>query len=272
MIGFGGAYSNFILSLALACHQAGLACIGIIRGDELADQTQHSRNLLLQVAERLGMTLEFVSRSEYRERHSADTITKLRKRYPGFIVVAEGGSSIDAAQCCGELIDSEISNTEDTTHWLVAAGTGATAAGIAARMRTDQAVIAVTVTKDPAVPIRVSQWAEQIASNVSTRIQTISAVQPPAYGHLDRAHCKTINDCYECTGILLDPVYTVRALHTLIHSPANELLNNEAKPTLVHTGGFSGWLGLQSEWKNWLSADVLNAIEQVHDDYLSLRF
>ena len=88
LIGFGGAYSNFILSLALACHQAGLACIGIIRGDELADQTQHSRNLLLQVAERLGMTLEFVSRSEYRERHSADTITKLRKRYPGFIVVA----------------------------------------------------------------------------------------------------------------------------------------------------------------------------------------
>ncbi len=276
LIGFGGAYSNFILSLAVACHQADLPCIGIIRGDELVDQARYKRNLSLELAERLGMTLDFVTRREYKERYSTDTISRLRKRYPGYIVLAEGGSSLEAAQSCGDLINSingETSTTENTTHWLVAAGTGATSAGIAAHMRTEQSLIAVTVTKDPAVPNRVLQWAEHLSNDLVTRIRTVPAIQPPAYGRLDKAHCNTINDCFEQTGILLDPVYTVRALHTLLYMPLNELLHSDViKPTLVHTGGLSGWLGLQRDWKNWLSTNVLTAIEQLHDDYLSLRF
>lgn len=276
VIGFGGAYSNFILSLAVACHQADLTCIGIIRGEELADQTRHRRNLSLELAERLGMTLDFVTRSEYRERHSTDMIASLCKRYPGYVVIAEGGSSLEAAQSCGDLINRfncEASTTDDTTHWLVAAGTGATAAGIAAHMRTEQSLIAVTVTKDPAVPKRVLQWAEQLSKDAATRIRTVPVTQPPAYGRLDQAHCNTISDCFEQTGILLDPVYTVRALHTFLHTPLNEVFDGDVvKPTLLHTGGLSGWLGLQSDWKNWLSTNVLTAIEQLHDDYLSQRF
>jgi len=276
LIGFGGAYSNFILSLAVACHQADLACVGIIRGDELADQTRHSRNLSLELVERLGMTLEFVTRREYRERHTTETISRLRNRYPGYLVIAEGGSSLEATQSCGDLINrfnSETSTTEDTTQWLVAAGTGATAAGIAAHMRKDQSLIAVTVTKDPAVPNRISQWAEQLSKDAATRIRMVPAIQPPAYGRLDQAHCNSINNCFEQTGVLLDPVYTGRALHTLLHTPLNEVLVDDViQPTLVHTGGLSGWLGLQSDWKNWLSANVLTAIEELHDDYLSLRF
>jgi len=56
----GGAYSNHILATAAACQVLGLDAIGIIRGER-----NSALSCTLEQAEKLGMKLDFVSRSIY---------------------------------------------------------------------------------------------------------------------------------------------------------------------------------------------------------------
>src|SRR5688572_14806414 len=58
---FGGAYSNHIAATAAACQLAGIACIGVIRG-ERPSVLSHT---LLDAAAK-GMELLFISREAYR--------------------------------------------------------------------------------------------------------------------------------------------------------------------------------------------------------------
>jgi len=101
LLGFGGAYSNFILSLALAGRANGFATIGIIRGDEIPHLPQEKQSQVLAAAAAAGMQLHFVNRSTYRQRSSATMLASLVEQFPGFLIVPEGGSSIDAARACG---------------------------------------------------------------------------------------------------------------------------------------------------------------------------
>ena len=69
LISFGGAYSNHIHALAHAAHEYGFQALGIIRGQELAEQPL---NPTLQDAAALGMQLQFISRADYRQKHTPE--------------------------------------------------------------------------------------------------------------------------------------------------------------------------------------------------------
>src|SRR3954471_7702676 len=61
---FGGAWSNHIVAVALACKEASLESIGIIRGERPAILSD-----TLQKAAEYGMELHFVTREEYRRKN-----------------------------------------------------------------------------------------------------------------------------------------------------------------------------------------------------------
>ena len=280
LIGFGSAYSNFLLSLALNCHQVGLQSIGIVCGDE---QAARALNPVLSIAKACGMRFQFVSRQEYRLRHSADYANALVEKYPGFSIVPEGGSSSEAAVNCGELIQGYRDNSYSNTHWLIAAGTGATGAGVAAAMLPTQRAFVVSVTNDAEVPANIRTLAQSICAQQSEqstteqqpdcvldqRLNIVSAVRPPRFGKLDRDLCFIVSECHEATGILLDPVYTVRVLQTYDQLRKQESAYDGA-PVLVHTGGLSGWLAQPETLNGWLSKSTMQAIERLHDCYHQL--
>jgi len=58
---FGGAYSNHLVATASACFKAGIRSIGIVRGEELSENS----NETLKRCHEFGMELKFVSRQEY---------------------------------------------------------------------------------------------------------------------------------------------------------------------------------------------------------------
>ncbi len=58
---YGGAYSNHLAATAFACAELGITCTGIVRGEKPATLS----HTLLQCLQ-YGMTLEFVSREQYR--------------------------------------------------------------------------------------------------------------------------------------------------------------------------------------------------------------
>src|ERR1039458_3930708 len=73
---FGGAYSNHIAATAAAGKEFGFKTIGIIRGDE-----EKELNTTLKFAESCGMKLHFVSRTEYRKKHTPEFLSALTEKF-----------------------------------------------------------------------------------------------------------------------------------------------------------------------------------------------
>ncbi|MEU8870108.1 pyridoxal-phosphate dependent enzyme [Streptomyces javensis] len=143
LVTFGGAYSNHVRAVAAAGAAYGLATVGVIRGDELADAP---RNWSLARAEAHGMELAFITRSAYREtlrglgEDDPGTLRALEERWGRAYVLPEGGTNVLAARGAAELV-AELADLPDLSGLPVlgpgdvvccAVGTGGTLAGIAA--------------------------------------------------------------------------------------------------------------------------------------------
>ena len=122
---FGGAYSNHIAAAAYAAHAGGFASAGMIRGEELAARPL---NPTLQTAQQFGMQLRFISREQYRQKHTAEFLAQLQADYPEHYVIPEGGTNALAIQGCREILTENDLNNFDLI--CCAAGTGGTIAGL----------------------------------------------------------------------------------------------------------------------------------------------
>lgn len=124
---FGGAYSNHLYAAAAAGNALGLKTIGIVRGLEL----EGKENDTLQFCREQGMQLHFVSREEYRQRHSEEYLEEITARFGNPYLIPEGGTTGLALKGVAEMV-LEIEEQLGTMPDLVAtaAGTGGTAAGI----------------------------------------------------------------------------------------------------------------------------------------------
>jgi 1-aminocyclopropane-1-carboxylate deaminase len=118
LVTFGGAYSNHLLATAAAAARFGFKATGIVRGEEVQNDT-------LFLCRLHGMQLIFTNRENYRDKPA------LFKKYftddTDAFFIDEGGASPEAAKGCSELVN-ELNQSYD--HILCACGTGTTAAGI----------------------------------------------------------------------------------------------------------------------------------------------
>ncbi|MDR6807257.1 1-aminocyclopropane-1-carboxylate deaminase/D-cysteine desulfhydrase-like pyridoxal-dependent ACC family enzyme [Dyadobacter sp. BE34] len=124
---FGGAYSNHLYATAAAGNALGLKTIGIVRGLEL----EGKENDTLQFCREQGMQLHFVSREEYRRRHSEEYLEEITARLGNPYLIPEGGTTGHALKGVAEMvveIKEQLGAMPDFV--ATAAGTGGTAAGI----------------------------------------------------------------------------------------------------------------------------------------------
>ncbi|NIK73478.1 1-aminocyclopropane-1-carboxylate deaminase [Thermonema lapsum] len=139
LLTFGGAYSNHLYATAAAGKLLGFETIGIVRGERV-----EPLNSTLQFAQEAGMQLHFVSRSDYRQKHSPAFIEHLHRLFGDFFLVPEGGSNVYAVPGCMELL-GEWSAAYD--YILLPCGTGGTLAGLALAAAAHQKLIGVSVLK-----------------------------------------------------------------------------------------------------------------------------
>jgi len=124
---FGGAYSNHLYATAAAGRAAGFKTIGIVRGLELEGKV----NPTLQFCREQGMQLHFVTREEYRQRHSQEYLDDVAARFGYPYLVPEGGTTELALKGVAEMVFEIKDQLGSMPDWIAtAAGTGGTAAGI----------------------------------------------------------------------------------------------------------------------------------------------
>ncbi|WP_069886769.1 1-aminocyclopropane-1-carboxylate deaminase/D-cysteine desulfhydrase [Streptomyces luteocolor] len=143
LLTFGGAYSNHLRATAAAGRLLGLATVGVVRGDELADRPLNP-SLARCAAD--GMRLRFVARSTYRRKTEPQVLAALLRESgaEGAYVIPEGGSNTLAVQGCTAL-GEELRDHTDVA--AVACGTGGTLAGLAAGLGPDRRALGIPVLK-----------------------------------------------------------------------------------------------------------------------------
>ena len=225
IITFGGAFSNHIHATAAACMHYGIPSVGIIRGE------YDPANPTLISARQHGMTLHFVSRSDYRLKEDSPTIQQLIAQYADHTVVPEGGSGPMAMIGLAELAQ-QITAIPDIDIVTVSAGTGMTAAGIVKNQQ--RPVYVFSSLKDTYLQSEISKLAD------GQSFTFVTDYHFGGYGKVTSELVSFINDFKQRTGIPLDPIYNGKAIYGILDQVSLGYLPKGTTLLHVHTGGLQG--------------------------------
>lgn len=256
LISFGGYYSNHLHALAYLGRAAGMATLGIVRGQEpqlLSDTLQDCRDQ--------GMALHFVSRQQYRQLRTAgqDSAEALRKGlqadlppdtrpdHPGHdYVIPEGGGGSAGLSGCGAIMTALRAQTDLTRATVcVACGTGTTLAGLLAASLPGERLLGFAALK---LGEHLSRYSSDVMAQLDGRtvgghwdifddryFGGFAKTQPQLFAFMRSFESET--------GVLLDPVYTAKLLYQLVQLAEAGYWPAGHEIIVVHSGGLQGRRG-----------------------------
>ena len=234
---FGGAYSNHIYATAAAGKRLGFRSIGIIRGE-----AHTPLNPTLQFASDCGMQLEYVDRTTYRNKASAEYIEKLKNKFGRFYLLPEGGSNVLALRGCAELV-TEIEQEFD--YVCCACGTGATLAGIISGLKAEQKAIGFPVLKGGGfLTEEIQHFLEQANSEPLANWQLNTDYHFGGYAKTTPELFAFIEQFKEDFDIPLDGVYTGKMFYGLFDLIRKGFFPKGSRIVAIHTGRLQVNLGL----------------------------
>ncbi|EKG31048.1 1-aminocyclopropane-1-carboxylate deaminase/D-cysteine desulfhydrase [Pseudomonas avellanae] len=245
VISLGGAHSNHLHALAAAGKRFGFPTVGLLRGH--AQQTPTVLDL-----QAFGMQLHWLGYAGYRARHAADFWQPWQAHYPELYPIAEGGGGLAGALGCArlrEMVDSQLGQTgwDDYHGWWLAAGTGTTVAGLLlAEAGAHPVYGAMAVPDDHGVAENImavlgeaAGLQEKASSELPAACLLLDASRG-GFARTDPALLDFIASSEVQGGVLLEPLYTGKALLAL----HDEVLAGRFEPgtrlVFVHTGGLQG--------------------------------
>jgi 1-aminocyclopropane-1-carboxylate deaminase len=236
---FGGAFSNHLAAVAAAGKAFGFQTHAIVRHDSVVT------NPTLAACQARGMHLSFADRQVYRQRHQPEFLATLQQQFPNWLIVPEGGTSALGLQGVAEL---QLANTPNGPADLLccATGSGGTVAGLALG-HPQLPVLGVNVVQDPGLPASINALVPQ-----QHNWQLMPDCSGLRYGRFDQ---DTLDFCLELSkqNLPLEPVYTGKALRTLLRRLEQQQIAAGKRLVFFHTGGLQGLDGLLQQQR--ISAD-----------------
>ena len=235
VVTFGGAYSNHLLATAAAAAKFGFKSTGIVRGEEVTNDT-------LFLCRLHSMEMLFTDRESYRDKPA------LFDKYFGddanAFFINEGGASAEGAQGCAELVD-ELTQTYD--HIFCACGTGTTAAGIINGLQNHG-----LNTEFNAVPV--FKNGGFMKDEIDKYLTAPAAYQRHTeydfggYAKTDDKLISFIKQFVADTGILIEPIYTGKMLYAIYDLAGKGYFKPGSSILAIHTSGLIGLLGMKEKF------------------------
>ena len=228
ILSFGGAYSNHIHALASACKIHGFRSIGIIRGDEI-----RPLNHTLAHAEKEGMELHWVTREDYRGKHTPEFIQSLKERFGQFYLVPEGGTNQMAIKGSSEIIP-EIDISFD--YICSPIGTGGTIAGLIQSCPAKSKVLGFSALKGDFIIKEVTDLLDHTYSNwtINTEFHFggYAKTKPKLWEFIDAFKDET--------GIQLEAIYNGKMMFGIAELTRQNFFSVGQTVIALHTGGLQG--------------------------------
>jgi D-cysteine desulfhydrase len=280
----GGIQSNHARATALVCARLGLQSVLFLRVPDprKAEQSlEHTGNVLL---DRLaGAAIRFITPAEYRERGAIMEAARVEFESEGIraYVIPEGGSNglgalgyVEAMRETKKQLDlglcDGLASFDVVAH---ACGSGGTAAGVAlgaARHGVARETWAFAVCDDreyfekvigriasearghdPSLPplaiLEPTAGAHAVAPDGWARLVLDDRAKGPAYAVMSDEQKAFLVKVARRTGLVLDPVYTGKALFGLARAVGRGDIARDARILFIHTGGLPGLLAQGEE-------------------------
>ncbi len=261
----GGEQSNHARATALAAARLGLRSVLLLRTADPRQPPELTGNLLLE--RMAGAKQLFISADEYRKRDALMQAEKERLNGEGkrAYVIPEGGSNglgalgwVQAMREVREQLNLCLGGGPKPFDAIVhACGSGGTAAGCvlgAAAYSVADKVIAMAVCDSV-------EYFASIIGSIIARAKTLESTlvgqavleiydtwKGPAYAVADSDQIQFIVDVARCSGVILDPVYSGKALFGL-----KMLQPKPSRVLFLHTGGLPGLLAQAADFSSILA-------------------
>jgi D-cysteine desulfhydrase len=267
----GGLQSNHARATALVCASLGLKSVLLLRvEDPKRTPLPSTGNVLL---DRLaGAEVRLISRPEYAERErmmwSVASELSARGRHP--YVIPEGGSNglgalgyVECMRETAEQMRSGLAGGETPFDVVVhACGSGGTAAGIAlgaSRFAVATSVRPMAVCDDASyfektigrIINEARSWDASLGEAAPMVVDDAS--KGPAYAVSTAEQRDTIVRVARGSGLVLDPVYSGKAMHGLRAAVDRNDIPRGARVLFVHTGGLAGLLAQGDDFRTELA-------------------
>lgn len=235
----GAAQSNHVRATAAAARQVGMGCVAVLGGD--APELDEGNVVL----DRL-LGVEIVWAGEYEayalERDLAETMMRLDHDGRAPYEIPLGGASAIGTLGYVRAADEIMAEAPQGSIVYTATGTGGTQAGLVVGIGHHERVRGVDVGAVPDVDRRILELVPAAAS-LSGREMPNGALQldrervGKAYGSFTRDAREAIRLTADAEGLVLDPVYSGKAMAGLIHDRRSGRLAPDQPVVFVHTGG-----------------------------------
>ncbi|ROR89746.1 pyridoxal-phosphate dependent enzyme [Nocardioides aurantiacus] len=233
----GAAQSNHARLTAAAGARLGLAVELVLAGE--APDAPPSGNLLLDHL--LGARLHWAGAVDTPglERRAEERVAELGD---AAYLVPYGGSNAVGAQAYADAGRELLEQVPDAAHVVVAVGSGGTMAGLLAALGTDRVLgVDTGATSDPEV--RVRRLAEALGADLTGGLRLRLDQVGEGYSTLPQPVRDALVLAARTEGVVLDPVYTGRALAGLVAAVAEGDVRRGERTVLLHTGGLPGLFG-----------------------------
>ena len=234
LVTFGGAWSNHLLATAAAAAYFNFQSYGFVRGEKV-------ENPVLALCKLFGMHLHFVSREEYRQKELL--YNKTFGEDSEALYIAEGGYGKKAVLGCAEIID-ELTGDYDAL--FCAAGTGATAAGLAQGILNHH-----KKTKLHVIPVLKGDFIPSEIENLEVSTKEIHFHGEYHFGGYAKTQPSLLHFVKEFTshtGILIEPIYTGKSFYAAFDQIQKDKFPRGSQILLLHTGGLTGILGMYDKF------------------------
>jgi len=255
----GGIQSNHARATAITCAALGLRSVLYLRMAAVTGPLPRSGNVLLDRL--VGAEVRKMTREAWPERTAILEQAAIELRRSGELpyVVPEGGSNglgalgyVDAMREVKAQLAAGLGGGPGPFDEIVhACGSGGTAAGIAlgaGATGVARRVRAVAVCDDAAyfegVIARIVREARALdaALGEPTELVVDEEARGPGYAVMDAGQRRFLVDVARASGVILDPVYTGKAMFGLARAVARGDVARGARVLFVHTGGLPGLL------------------------------
>ena len=235
---FGGAFSNHLLASAAAANALDIPIIGKVRGEELNEKS----NPILLKCHQLGMALNFINRSNFKESKYQSGRSPHQDKPTWFI--PEGGANPEGVLGCTEIYKEAVAqnNNQHFDAVFIAQGTTTTSLGILASIPPTTQLFVVPVLKGFNSLQEMQALAKKAKQNPSTahlhfpfeQVQVLDQYHHGGYAQTTPELMDFIKSFNDTQQFPIEPTYTGKALLAL----KSQLPHLQAKSILfIHTGG-----------------------------------
>lgn len=243
----GAIQSNHVRQTAAVAAKLGLNCVALLEnptGTQAENYLTNGNRLLLDL---FNAEIEMCPALNQPDQQLAELATRLEVQgFRPFVIPVGGSSALGALgyvessleivqQCEGIALSSVV----------VASGSGGTHAGLAVgleQLMPQVELIGVTVSRNSEQQLpKVTGLQQAVAQSLE-----LTARQPitlwddyfaPGYGRTNDAGLAAIKLLAQLEGVVLDPVYTGKAMAGLIDGVAQKRFKDEGPVLFIHTGG-----------------------------------